>query len=165
MKAVVVALVFALSAAAQEQTPRSTERSRVGTGVQDPIVDYYDSMSDYFRNTSRAIMAINQKGIPDLEIPAVLLIARRSSASPNQIIEARKSGKSWDEIAKANKVSLPGKDFAKEANIVFLSDYHGRPAEQIRAMEAKGASFIAINQEFRREGQTGPRRTEQPAKP
>ncbi len=69
MKAVVVALVFALGAAAQEQTPQSTERSRVGTGVQDPVVDYYDSMSDYFRNTSRAIMAINQKEFPIWRFP------------------------------------------------------------------------------------------------
>ena len=89
MKPVFVFLVAACLTA-QEPAARSTERNRVGTGVQDPVVDYYDSMSDYFRQSPRAIMAINRKGIPDQEIPAVLLIARRSSASPNQVIAARK---------------------------------------------------------------------------
>ena len=156
-------LVFVLCATMQihGQTSGSTERNRIGTGVEDPVVDFYDSMSDYFRNTNRAIMAIHEKGIPDQEIPAVLLIARRSSASPNQVIAARKSGKSWSEIAQANKVSLGGDDFVKEANIVFLSEYHGRKPEEVRAMVAKGADFLAINQEFRRDGKALPKRTEQ----
>lgn len=160
-------LVFVLCATIQvhSQTPRSTERNRIGTGVEDPVVDFYDSMSDYFRNTNRAIMAIHEKGIPDQEIPAVLLIARRSSASPNQVIAARKSGKSWSEIAKANNVALAGDDFVKEANIVFLSEYHGRKPEEVRAMLAKGADFLAINQEFRRDGKGLPRRTEQQKQP
>ena len=158
-------VAFVLCATMQGQIPRSTERSRVGTGVQDPSVDFYDSISDYFRTSQRAVMAINKKGIPDQEIPAVLLIARRSSASPNEIIAARKGGKSWADIAKANKVTLSGDDFVKEANIVFLSEYHGRPAEQIRAMNLKGANFLSINQEFRREGKAPARKTEQPKQP
>lgn len=163
--ALTVVFVFCATMQAQSQTPRSTERNRIGTGVQDPVVDFYDSMSDYFRNTNRAIMAIHEKGIPDEEIPAVLMIARRSSASPNQVIAARKSGKSWTEIAKANNVSLNGDDFVKEANIVFLSDYHGRKTDEVRAMSAKGANFLAINQELRREGKQLPKRTEPQKRP
>ena len=139
-----------LAAAALGQTP--TRKTDVGTNVKEPAVDFYDSMSDYFRQGRRAIDAIVQKGIPDEEVPAVLMIARRSSASPNQVIDARKAGKSFAEIAKANKVSLPGSDFVAEANTVFLAEYHGRTPEEIRAMRAKGASFIDINQQFRRVG-------------
>ena len=51
-----------------------------GTGVKQPAVDYYDSISDYFRQSRRAVDLIVKKGIPDEEIPAVLYIARRSSA-------------------------------------------------------------------------------------
>jgi hypothetical protein len=135
------------------QSPSSSApKKNVGTEVKDVAVDYYDSMSDYFRQSRRAVMLISEKGIPDLEIPAVLLIARRSSASPNQIIADRKGGKDWAQIAKANNVTLSGTDFASEANLVFLSEYHGRPVEEIRAMHAKGASYIDINQELRRSG-------------
>jgi hypothetical protein len=157
--------VFVLCETMQAQAPRSTERNRIETGAQDPSIDFYDSMSDYFRNTQRAIRAINHKGIPDEEIPAVLTIARRSSASPNQVIAARLSGKSWSEIAKANKVALPGDDFVKESNIVFLSEYHGRPVEQVRAMNAKGKSFLEINQEFRRDNRSVPKKTERSTRP
>ena len=138
-------LFTVLAAAAFAQTP-------VGTNVKQPAVDYYDSMSDYFRQSRRAIDLIVQKGIPDEEIPAVLIIARRSSASPNQVIEARKSGKQFAEIAKANKVTLPGNDFVSEANVIFLAEYHGRTPEEIRALRAKGSTFIDINQQFRRVG-------------
>jgi hypothetical protein len=161
MKPVFVFLVAACLTA-QEPAARSTERNRVGTGVQDPVVDYYDSMSDYFRQSPRAIMAINRKGIPDQEIPAVLLIARRSSASPNQVIAARKAGKQWDEIAKQYKVTLDGADFVKEANVIFLSEYHGRPAEQIRTMLGKNATYVAVNQELRRTGSGVKKTTERP---
>jgi hypothetical protein len=150
---------------AQEPPARSTERSRVGTGVQDPVVDYYDSMSDYFRQSPRAITAINRKGISDQEIPAVLLIARRSSASPNQVIAARKAGKQWDEIAKQYNVTLNGADFVKEANIIFLSEYHGQPAGQIRTMLEKGATYVEVNQELRRTGSGMKKKTERPAQP
>lgn len=124
----------------------------VGTNVDQAAVDYYDSISDYFRQSRRAVDLIAKKGIPDEQIPAILYIARRSSASPNQVIEARKGGKPFAEIAKANNVTLPGNDFAVEANIVFLAEYHGRAREEVRSLHEKGASFIDINQQFRRSG-------------
>jgi hypothetical protein len=151
MKAACVFLL-ALSVFAQDNASKSPSKNPVGTGVKDATVDYFDCMSDYFRNSQRAVRAIYDKGVPVAEIPAVLTIARKSSASPNQVIEARKSGKSFADIAKQYKISLPGDDFVSEANIRFLSEYHGRPAEQVRQLHDKGAEFIAINQEFRRGG-------------
>jgi hypothetical protein len=127
-------------------------KADVGTNVEQPVIDFYDSISDYFRQSRRAVDLIAKKGIPAQEIPAVLIIARRSSASPNQVIEARKAGKEFTEIAKANNVKLPGSDFISEANVVFLSEYHGRTPEEVRALLAKGADFIEINQQFRRVG-------------
>jgi hypothetical protein len=139
-----------LAAAALGQTP--APKTDVGTNVKQPAVDFYDSVSDYFRQSRRAVDAIVQKGIPDEELAAVLMIARRSSASPNQVVDARKAGKSFAEIAKANKVTLPGSDFVAEANTLFLAEYHGRTPEEIRSLRGKGASFIDINQQFRRVG-------------
>ena len=123
-----------------------------GTNVKQPAVDFYDSISDYFRQSRRAVDLIAQKGIPDEEIPAVLYIARRSSSSPNQVIDARKAGKSFAEIAKANDIKLQGADFVTEANIVFLAEYHGRTASEVRALKEKGVSFEEINQQYRRAG-------------
>ncbi len=121
-----------------------------------PEIDFFDSVSDYFRQSSRAVQAIAQKGIPAEEIPAVLIIARRSSMSPNQVIAARKSGKSFEAIGKEAKVDLGGKDFATEANVVFLSEYHGQPKEEVRRLREAGGTFIDINQQYRRAG-TKPR--------
>lgn len=146
------ALLFCFGLAAQAQTPQTAPKTPVGTAVEAPSIDFYDSMADYFRLTPNAISLINKKGIPDAEIPALLYIVRHSSASPNELIAAKTGGGSWGDIAKRHKVSLPGNDFVSDANVVFLSEFHGRPASEVKAMRAKGASFLEINQEYRRSG-------------
>jgi len=167
MKALVVGLVlssvlvFGQNASDQNRTRTKTD---IGTNVHDPDIDFYDSMTDYFRQSPRAVEAIAQKGISDQEIPAVLTIARKSSLSPNQVIDARKQGKTFEQIAQDAKVNLPGDgDFVTRANVRFLSEYHGRPEAEVRGMRAKGASFIEINQQYRRVGIKP--RTEKPAAP
>jgi len=164
MKALVIAMALTGMAFAQgnSQTRTRTAEPHVGDNVHDPDIDFYDSMSDYFRQSPRAVEAIAQKGIPALEIPAVLTIARKSSMSPNQVIAARKQGKSFEDIAKQANVNLPGDgDFVTKANIRFLSEYHGRNDSEVRGLHDKGASFIEINQQYRRVGVKP--RTEKPA--
>lgn len=152
MRFVLAVALCAGLAAGQQATEKMRRTTDAGTGVSDPVVDYYDSMSDYFRNSRRAVMAIRDKGIKDTEIPAVLLIARKSSASPNQIIAARKGGKSFEDLARQHKVEFTGNDFVREANVIFLSEYHGAKSEDIRSKLGRGASFIDLNQEYRRAG-------------
>ncbi|HYP14650.1 MAG TPA: hypothetical protein VEQ63_12055 [Bryobacteraceae bacterium] len=139
------------TAGQNDPMPRTT-KTEIGTGVKDENVDYFDSMADYYRNSGRAVRAIEEKGIPAEEIPAVLHLARRSSASPNAIIDDRKAGKSWADLAKQHSVKTESSDLVSEANVLFLSEYHGRKPEEIRAMKAKGASWVSINQELRRVG-------------
>jgi hypothetical protein len=68
------------------------------------------------------------------------------------VIDARKAGKSFADIAKENNVNLSGSDFVAEANIIFLAEYHGRTPAEVRALRDQGASFIEINQQYRRVG-------------
>jgi hypothetical protein len=159
MRALLLFVCAATLIPGQENLPRSTPKTDVGTGVKDSSVDYWDSISDYYRNSRRAVMALRDKGVPDEEIPALLHIARNSNASPNQVLEARKSGKSWADIARQHNVKFSGTDLATEANVQFLSTYHGRTPEEVRAMRAKGASWVDINQEFRRSGAATKART------
>lgn len=135
---------------AQDTRPREAESGKTGTSVDDARVDYFRSIADYFRNTETEVNSIYKKGIPEEEIPAVLMIARKSSATPDQVIQARKEGKEWAEIARRYKLPATEKDFVAEANIAFLSEYHGAKAEEVHKLREKGASFIAINQELRR---------------
>jgi len=128
-------------------------RPNVGTNVNYPTVDFYDSIADYFRTSSGAVEKIAQKDkIAAQEIPAVLTIARKSSMSPNQVIDARKQGQTFEQIAKTAGVNLGGSDFIAEANITFLSEYHGRSRNEIRTLRSKGASWVDINEQYRRIG-------------
>ena len=159
MRPLLLLAVTAMLVPAQDPMPRKTPKTEVGTGVKDATIDYWDSLSDYFRSSRRAVMAIRDKGIPDEEVAAVLYVARNSSASPNQVIEARKAGKPWGDIAREHKAKTSGDDVVSEANLQFLSSYHGRTPEEVRAMRAKGASWIDINQELRRSGAATKSRT------
>jgi len=155
MKALLIAVVLCngLVFSQVQQGGKARTQPDVGTNVHDPDIDFYDSIADYFRQSNRAVEAIAQKGIPAQEIPALLTIARKSSMSPNQVIDARKQGRSFEDIAKSANVTLPGSgDFITKANIRFLSEYHGRPESEISALRTKGASFIEINQQYRRVG-------------
>jgi hypothetical protein len=90
------------------------------------------------------------------------MITRKSAWSPNQVIEARKKGMSFEAIAReAQAKTGSAKDFVSEANVVFLSEYHGQPRADVEKMKARGASWIDINQQFRRVGMKP--RTEGPA--
>lgn len=165
MKSLLIAVSLCCVAGfAQNSKGGSKTPPDIGTNVREPTIDFYDSMADYFRQSNRAVEAIAQKGVPAVEIPALLTIARKSSMSPNQVIEARKQGKSFEDIARTANVKLGGSgDFVTEANIRFLSEYHGQPAEDVRALRGKGASFIEINQQYRRVGMKP--RTEKAASP
>ena len=52
-------MVFA-QGSSQTRT-RTTPEPHVGDNVHDPDIDFYDSMSDYFRQSPRAVEAIAQK--------------------------------------------------------------------------------------------------------
>ena len=49
-------------------------------------------------------------------------------------------------------MKIAGKDLVTEANVIFLSEYHGRTVEEITAAHGKGATFVELNGEFRRSG-------------
>lgn len=156
-------LLAALLVAGMTASGQTAKKPDVGTGEHRPEVDFFDSTADYFRISSRAVEAIYQKGIKAEEIPAVLMITRKSGWSPNQVIDARKSGKNFEAIAReAGVKGMPaGKDFLTESNVLFLSEYHGQPRADVERMRARGASWIDINQQYRRVGVKA--RTEQPA--
>lgn len=157
MRSVACLIIAASLAVAEDPMPKTTQ-SGVGTGVKDSNVDFVDSMSDYYRLSRRAVLAIRDKGIMDEEVPAVLHITKKSNASANQVLDAKKAGKSWEEIAKAHNVAVQSGTLVEDANLDFLSNYHGVAPADVKALRAKGASWISINQEYRRVGATPPAR-------
>jgi hypothetical protein len=147
MRLLVTLVVSACLLPAQIKSPTKD------TAGGDPMVDLYRSLADWSRMSERAIYAIRDRIGNDKEVAAVLLVTKRSSASANNVIDARKAGKDWAAITKQWNVKQEGGgDFADYANAVFLSEYHARPIEETRKLQQKGMDAVAINQEFRREG-------------
>jgi hypothetical protein len=133
--------------------PAQTQSPAKDTAAGDPMVDLYRSLADWSRKSERAIYAIRDRVGSEKEVAAVLLVTKRSSASANDVMDARKAGKDWSAIARQWNVKHEGAgDFVDYANLVFLSEYHGRTLEDARKLHQKGLDPVAINQEFRREG-------------
>jgi hypothetical protein len=84
--------------------PAQTKSPAKDTAGGDPTVDLYRSLADWSRKSERAIYAIRDRIGNDKEIAAVLLVTKQSSASPNQVMDARKAGKDWDAITREWKV-------------------------------------------------------------
>jgi hypothetical protein len=142
--------------------PAQTPQPKKDTAGGDPMVDYFRSLADYYHLDERSVYTIRDKvGQPELIAP-VMAVAKHSSASPNQVIDAVKSGKDWPAITRQWKVKTDGGDWVEQANTRFLADYHGRTAEDVRKLRQKGLDWVAINQEFRRDASvptTSSRRT------
>jgi hypothetical protein len=65
--------------------------------------DYYASLADYFGMTTEKVMDIQEKGIPDEEVPVALFVVSNSNdtgkaAKLEDVISLRKAGKSWMDI-------------------------------------------------------------------
>jgi hypothetical protein len=67
-------------------------------------------------------------------------------------MDARKAGKSWGDVAREAGLKFQGNDFVAHANAMFLSSYHSRPVEEVKRQRGAGATWVAINQQYRREG-------------
>jgi hypothetical protein len=152
LRTMALMVVVAALSMAQEQRSRTVPNSDIGTTVEDPQIDYFDSAADYFRYSPRAVEEIHKRGTPAEEVAAVLYLARFSKMTANQVLAARKAGKTWQDLARDAAVKFQGDDFVAYANAMFLSRYHSRPLEEVKRLHADGATWVAINQQYRREG-------------
>jgi hypothetical protein len=87
--------------AALALTPLQRTEAAVNIGVsigEEGLRGFYLAVGDYFRVPEREVIIIQERRIPDDEIPVVFFLAARARVSPGVIVDLRLGGKSWLDI-------------------------------------------------------------------
>jgi hypothetical protein len=123
-------LLFAFSAGAPAQD------IDVSASVANPVLrGYYKTIAAHFNVELRFVVGIKRQDVRDHQIPVVLLIASRSKADAASLIEARKKGLDWMDIARLHKLDASVFHFPVEnpTGIVFqkpLAKFDSVPREK-----------------------------------
>ncbi|OGC85508.1 MAG: hypothetical protein A2142_00200 [candidate division Zixibacteria bacterium RBG_16_48_11] len=71
----------------------------LGVSIRDGEVrSFYLAVGDYYNVPERTLVVVNERNIPDDEVPVVFFLASQARVSPNVIIDLRLGGKSWMDI-------------------------------------------------------------------
>ena len=63
------------------------------------VADYFSAIRNYNGVTDNEIMVIKRRGITEEQIPVVMFIAAKANVKPAVILDLRRQGKSWFDIA------------------------------------------------------------------
>jgi len=99
MRAVFVGLAFILSLLTGSLADSWAQSVNLGVSIgEDGLKGFHLSIGEYYRVPQREVIIIRERGIPDDEIPVVLLVAQRARVAPATIIDLRRRGKTWTDI-------------------------------------------------------------------
>lgn len=93
--AVVVALLGWMAAVQTAQAQVQFGLSAGPNGVN----DFYLSVGSYFNVPPQQVTVIRDHDVPDEQIPVVLFIAQRAHVDPQEVVEVREEGYSWQDVA------------------------------------------------------------------
>jgi len=94
--------LFLILIAALVSVPEGNAQTMASVGVsigEKGLSSFHLAIGAYFRVPETDVRIVQQRRIPDEEIPVVFLIAARARVSPNVVINLKLGGKSWMEIA------------------------------------------------------------------
>ena len=164
-KVVILAAVgfSALSAAAQVQAGAVVS----GEGLR----SFYFAIGNYYQVPEREVVVVHERAIPPDEVPVVFFVARQAHVQPTAIVDLRRRGLSWSDIALHFRLDPdiyyfsggppyghaygywkkhPPRDaeVIDAVNVHFLSDYHRVSPEIVRADRSRGTSYAFVAQNF-----------------
>jgi len=153
----------ALSAAAQVQAGAVVS----GEGLR----SFYFAIGNYYQVPERQVVVVHERAIPPDEVPVVFFVARQAHVAPAVIVDLRRRGLSWSDVAFHFRLDPdiyyfpegppyghaygywkkhpPGDAEVIDAvNVHFLSDYHRVSPDIVRADRSRGSSYAFVAQGF-----------------
>lgn len=97
---VVLSLVVPAALLAVEVNFRVSASTNVAPGAV-VVADYFSAIRNYNGVTDKEILIIKRRGIAEEQIPVVMFLAAKANVKPVVILDLRRKGKSWFDIALA----------------------------------------------------------------
>ena len=92
LRLIFAAFVFsALSASAQVQAGAVVS----GEGLR----SFYFAIGNYYQVPEREVVVVRERSIPPDEVPVVFFVARQAHVEPGVIVDLRRRGLSWSDVA------------------------------------------------------------------
>src|SRR5216684_3601783 len=75
-------------------------QAQMGFNVENGnLQSFYFAVGGYYHIPNRQVVVVHDYGIPDEEIPVVFFIANHSHYGPEEIVQMRRHGSSWYDVA------------------------------------------------------------------
>ena len=137
----------------------------------DGLRSFYFAIGNYYHVPEREVVVVRERALPPDEVPVVFYVARTARVAPAVIVDLRRGGMSWADIAFRFQLTpdiyyFPGGppygkahgywkkhrprdvEVVEAVNIHFLADYHHVTPDVIRAERSRGPSYAVVAQNF-----------------
>jgi hypothetical protein len=133
----------------------------------DGLRNFYLAIGSYYHVPEQEVVVVRERQLPPDEIPVVFYVAQRAHIQPAVIIDLRRKGLSWADVAVRCHVdpeiyafrdgppygkaygywkNHPPRDaeVIEAVNVHFLSDYHRVPPDVIVAERSRRGSYAGV---------------------
>ena len=137
----------------------------------DGLRSFYLSVGNYYQVPEREVVVVRERAIPPDEVPVVFYVAQRARVQPAVIVDLRRRGLSWADVAFHFRLDPDiyyfrgGPPYGKAygywkkhpprdvevvdaVNVHFLSDYHRVSPDVVRAERSRGSSYVIVARNF-----------------
>ncbi len=141
--------------------------------AQEGFRSFYFAVGNYYQVTVREVAAIHDSAIPPEEVPVVFYLAQQAHVAPAVVVDLRRHGGSWADVAFHLHLAADIYDFGTRApgyskqhpprdedvidavNVHFLADYHRVSPEVVWAERSRGRTYAAVARDFEAKGSKG----------
>jgi hypothetical protein len=139
---------------------------------------FYFAVGNYYQVPDREVVVVRERAIPPDEVPVVFYIAQKARVEPTVIVDLRRRGLTWADVALHFRLdpdvyyfrggppygkaygywkNHPPRDaeVVDAVNVHFLSDYHRVPPDAVRAQRSRGSSYAEVGRGFEAKSRKG----------
>ena len=137
----------------------------------DGLRSFYFAVGNYYQVPEREVVVVQQQALPPDEVPVVFYVAQRARVAPSVVVDLRRRGLSWTDIAFHFRLDPDiyyfrgGPPYGKAygywkkhpprdvevidaVNVHFLSDYHRVAPDVVWAERSHGHSYAVVARDF-----------------
>lgn len=154
--------------------PAASLQAQVQAGAvfsDDGLRSFYFAAGNYYQVPEREVVVVQQQALHPDEVPVVFYVAQRARVAPSVVVDLRRRGLSWTDIAFHFRLDSDiyyfrgGPPYGKAygywkkhpprdgevidaVNVHFLSDYHHVTPDAVWAERSGGRSYAAVAGSF-----------------
>jgi hypothetical protein len=144
----------------------------------DGLRSFYFAIGNYYHVPDREVVVVRARAVPPDEVPVVFYIAQQARVEPTVILDLRRRGLSWADVAIHFRLNPDiynfrgGPPYGKAygywkkhpprdaevidaVNVHFLSDYHRVSPDVVRAERSRGSSYAVVARDFEAKSSKG----------